>query len=157
MLSKKEYKIPCNNETDFIIIKSEWADSVDIIIKDGFNFNVINLYFIIKSYFNNKNFIHSIYICVNTKDESNYNIYTYKKVEKYSLEKISIFDFIKWLKNNLESEKEYLISSNFYGFRIIFHSFSINIENDEIYPIYPWLDPYYDKIKNMKNINFIDV
>lgn len=61
------------------------------------------------------------------------------------------------IKNNLKSDKEYLISSNFYGFKIIFYEFSINIENNEIYPIYPWIDPYFTNIKNMKDLNFIDV
>lgn len=95
MLSTKEYKIPSNNTNFFIIKKSDWANSVDIIIKDGFNFNIVNLYFIIKSYFNNKNFINSIYIATNTKEKDLYTLFTYKKVEKYSLEKMPIFDFIK--------------------------------------------------------------
>jgi hypothetical protein len=157
MLSTKEYKIPSNNTNFFIIQKSDWANSIDIIIKDGFNFNIVNLYFIIKSYFNSKNFINAIYIATNTKEKDLYTLFTYKKVEKYSLEKMSIFDFIKWLKNNLESDKEYLMSSNFYGFKIVFYEFSINIENNEIYPIYPWIDPYFISIKNMKDLNFIDV
>ena len=95
MLSTKEYKIPSNNTNFFIIKKSDWANSVDIIIKDGFNFNIVNLYFIIKSYFNNKNFINSIYIATNTKERCVYALFTYEKVEKYALEKMSIFGFIK--------------------------------------------------------------
>jgi len=86
-----------------------------------------------------------------------YTLFISKKIEKYSLEKMPIFDFIKWLKNNFESDKEYLIFSNFYGFKIIIYEFLINIENNEIYFIYLWIDPYFTNIKNMKDLNFIDV
>jgi hypothetical protein len=158
MLSSTEWEIPINKNNNFIIKKSNWLNSVDIIIKDGFNFNVLNLYFIFRSYFRNKkNYVQSLYLCVNTKDLNNYDIYTYKKIESYSLGKITFFEFMKWLKNNLESEKEYLIESNFYGFKIIFYEFSTLIENDIIYPIYPWIDPYYDEIKHMSKIQFIDI
>jgi len=68
-----------------------------------------------------------------------------------------IFDFIKWLKNNFESDKEYLIFSNFYGFKIIIYEFSINIKNTETCFIYLWIDPYFTNIKNMKDLNFIDL
>lgn len=158
MLSDVEYTIPSNKDKNFSIIKSSWSNSIDIIIEDGFDFNILNLYFIFRSYFRNRNnYILGLYMSVNTKEPNNYEVYTYKKIELYSLEKISFFDFIKWLKNNLESEKEYLNESNFYGFKIIFYSYSTQIKEGKIYPIYPWKDPYYDEIKHMSKLQFIDV
>jgi hypothetical protein len=53
---------------------------MDIIIEQGFDFNVVDLFFIFKFYFKNSNcFIKSLYLCINTKEDSN-TLFTYKKI-----------------------------------------------------------------------------
>jgi hypothetical protein len=46
-------------------------------------------------------------------------------------------EFIYWIEDFLEVEKEYIKSYDFYGFRILFYAESIISEENSIFPIYP--------------------
>jgi hypothetical protein len=68
---------------------------MDIIIEQGFDFNVVDLFFIFKFYFKNSNcFIKSLYLCINTKEDFN-TLFTYKKISYHGLQNYKIDAFIK--------------------------------------------------------------
>ena len=136
-LTKIETKIPLNNLRYFIIKKNNWNSSIDIIIQDCFNFNMINLFFIFKSYYlTDRVYISSLYFVL-TNQSSPDNFFVYKKINHRKFSYMSLSDFSLWIDDFLEIEKEYLKLYNFSGFRIVFHSTSIVNEEGLIYPIYP--------------------
>lgn len=152
-----EKRIPENSPNFIKIRKSDWSNSVDVVIEKGFDFNVLDLFFIFRFYFKNPNcFIRSLYLCINTKEDT-HTLFTYKKIFHYGLEKYKIDGFIKWLNDILDKDKEYILESNFYGFRISFHEFSPILTNNKILPEYPWKDPYYNDIEEIKNLKYIDL
>jgi hypothetical protein len=62
---------------------------------EGFDFNVLNLFFIFRFYFKNPNcFIRSLYLCINTREDSDI-LFTYKKIPHHGLENYKIDSFIK--------------------------------------------------------------
>jgi hypothetical protein len=73
------------------------------------------------------------------------------------LEGYKIDNFIRWLNDVLNKDKEYILDSNFYGFKISFHEFSPILSNNNILPKHPWDDPYYNDIKEIKNLKYIDM
>lgn len=157
MLSKIENHIPLNENEFFVIKKSQWSNSIDILIKSGFNFYVINLFFIFLSYLeNNEVFVLNIYLCVNSKEDSKESIFVYKKVDLYYNNTLKIEFFIKWLNGVLDVDKEYILNSNFYGFRISFHDFSPFLIENKIYPSYPWVNNYYLKIKHIEKTKYFE-
>jgi hypothetical protein len=139
------------------IKKSDWSNSVEIIIEQGFEFNILDLFFIFRFYFKNSNsFIRSIYLCVNTKEDNN-TLFTYKKISHYGFENYKIDNFIKWLNDVLEKDKEYIIDSNFYGFKISFHEFSPILTSNKLIPNYPWEDPYFKELNHIKDLKYLDI
>ena len=157
MLSEKNILIPMNENDFFVIKKSEWSNSIDIIINSGLNFYVLNLFYVFLSYLgNDKCFVLNIYLCVNSKDFSNERIYVYKRVDMYYNKNFKFDFFIKWLGGVLDNDLEYILDSHFYGFRISFQEFSPFWEENKIYPKYPWEGEYYNKIKHMDKIKYYE-
>lgn len=71
-------------------------DSIDIIIKSGFDFYVLNLFFIFYSFIENKEaFYINVYLCINSKEDSSNSIFVYKKVTPYYNNNIKIDFFIR--------------------------------------------------------------
>lgn len=156
MLSEIEFKIPLNEKKSFVIKKSEWNYCIDIIFTDNLNFYLVNLFFILKAYFKSDgNFLQHIYLCFNS--EGGEEIFTYKKINFVKFENFDFFIFLSWISNILNPEKEYINNTNFFGFKLIFTNYSKIFENNKIYPIYPWKDPYYKIIEDFKYIKYIDI
>jgi hypothetical protein len=156
-LTKTETIIPLNDLKYFIIKKNNWNSSIDIILQDCFNFNMINLFFIFKSYYlTDRVYISSLYFVL-TNQSSPDNFFVYKKINHRKFSYMSLADFSLWIEDFLEIEKEYVKLYNFSGFRIVFHSTSIVNEEGLIYPIYPWgalLMGSYIKEKKASNVVF---
>ena len=150
-------KIPENSDNYIKIKKSEWSNSVEIIIDRGFDFNILNLFFIFRFYFKNPDsFIRSLYLCVNTKNDD-FLFFTYKKIPHYGVENFKIDNFVRWLNEVLDKDKEYILDSNFYGFKISFHEFSPILDKDKFFPRYPWKDPYFEELDYMNELKYIDI
>ena len=104
---------------------------------EGINFNYENLFLILKCYFlTNRIYIHSMYFIMNNIDNKD-SFFTYKKINHSKISKMSKSEFIYWIEDFLEVEKEYIKSYDFYGFRILFYAESIISEENSIFPIYP--------------------
>ena len=156
MLSKIEYNIPLNEKKNFIIKKSDWNYSIDIIFTDNLNFYILNLFFILRAYIkSNDSFLEYIYLGINS--EGGKEIFTYKKINFIKFDNFDFFLFLSWINNILNPEKEYINNSNFFGFKLIFASYSKIFETNKIYPVYPWKDPYYELIQNFKETKYIDI
>lgn len=98
-------------------------------------------------------YISNIYYILNNID-SNDNFFVYKKINHRKLMHITLSEFLIWIEDFLEIEKEYIKLYNFHGFRIIFHNNSSPINENFIYPIYPWKKILVDAlIKNKKEIS----
>ena len=115
------------------------------------------MFFIFRFYFKNPNsFVGGLYLCVNTKEDSN-TLFVYKKIPHYGLENYKIDNFIKWLNDVLEKDKEYIVDSNFYGFRISFYEFSPILDSDKFLPDHPWEDPYFKDLEYIKDLKYLDI
>lgn len=158
-ISEIEYKIPLNEKKNFIIKKNNWNSSLDIILTDGLNFNIKNLFLVFKCYFlTDRIYISSVYFIISNINRND-SFFTYKKINHKKIHKMSFFDFQIWIDDFLEEDKEYLKLYDFYGFRILFNYNSIINEKNILYPIYPWekkmYDYYFEDNKNImkKNLN----
>lgn len=146
-LSEIYYKIPMNDDNFFEIKKNDWNYSIDIICKGEMKFNLFNLFMILKSYYNSSGvFIIGLYFILSNFDNDNFFIY--KKLNQRKFLYISYSDFNLWVEDFLESEKDYIKSYSFYGFRFVFDENSIPYSKGEVYPIYPWNSYILSHYKN---------
>ena len=138
MLSNHEHKIPLNNKNFFIIRKGPWSFTIDILMEDFFNFNIFNLFYIFKCYtYHDKIYLRNVYITISKNNDSSY---TYKKIDVKVLRECNFNFFVRFIEDILSNEKEYVKDYRYIGFRLIFDKNSRIIQDNKIYPIYPWDD-----------------
>ena len=136
MLTKEESKVPLNETSFYIIKKGNWNFTIDIFMSNYTNFNILNLFMIIKSYFNDEYFyIEDIYIIIAKED--NFSI-VFKKIDYDLIKTCNYDDFLSFFDKMIYSEKEYLKNYKYVGFKIIFNKNCAIFKTNKIYPIYPW-------------------
>jgi hypothetical protein len=69
MLTTEKKNIPLNENSYYIIKKGDWSSTIDILLSNYLNFNILNLFMIIKSYFNEQHFyVEDIYLIISKED-----------------------------------------------------------------------------------------
>jgi len=162
-LSEKKQKIPQNLKENifFEIKKSDWENSIDVLIDSNHDVNLYNLYYILKSYFKSDEIlIKSIYIISEDMKTSDKKNTVLTNVNIYAMQKSNFLNFKIWFSKEYDNNLNYLINSKKFGLRIIFIPECIHYLNskkidilEKNRPIFPWKKKLLDE--NDEKINFI--
>lgn len=158
MLTTEKKNIPLNENSYYIIKKGDWSSTIDILLSNYLNFNILNLFMIIKSYFNEQHFyVEDIYLIISKED--NFSI-IFKKIDYDVIKSCTYDEFLIFFEKIIYSEKEYLKNYKYLGFKIIFNKTCPIFKDNKIYPKYPWnediIDYYTSKSKQkIQNTNFL--
>lgn len=140
------------NKKEFIIEVDKEGFSINILFDWKEKFKLDNIFLILKSYINNKQFlIKGIYVIGNNKDFLKDNIKPnfFRNIDIKKIEKMNFFDFNLFYEEMFENDWQlYLNNFDYYGFRIVFMKESKIWEEKKYYVNYPWE-------KNFK-INYIN-
>lgn len=135
-------KIDQNEKTFFLIKKSDWEYSVDILLKHSEKINLFNLYYILKSYTYNTSHLINFFLIISTniyqKEEDNKKVQICHYIDFEKIKKMSMLDFEFFFKEIYDNDFNYIKKDELYGFRVVFFKESFFWKNNKIYPIYPW-------------------
>jgi len=138
MLSTEKCKIPVNDNSFYIIIPGtqNWDSSIDFLF-DEFDFiYYINIFMIFRSYVAEDGInITNVWLVVSNSDEIGY---TYIKLDYDIVFKSNYNQFVLYLSGIFNSEKEYITTKKFCGFKVCLNKISHIFRNKKWYPIYPW-------------------
>jgi hypothetical protein len=130
--------IPQNQKNFFIIKYNEWKYSIDIMFIHNEEVSLSNLFLILKSFTNNRNFnIKGIYICSKQNDEDKVTR-IFHTIKNRKLMRFTFNDFIEWYEETYTSDWEYIKEQKYYGIRVVFYKESPFYLVGKIFPEYPW-------------------
>jgi hypothetical protein len=152
-LSSENSKIQQNSEKDFIIKKSNWEYSIDILFNHKENINLVNLYGIVKSYLYDESYLINFFLVISIEklDDKNMNKFHYLEINK--LKKMNFLNFEDFFLKLYDNDFNYIKTSEYYGFRVVFFKESYFWKNKLIYPLFPWEKSPLKNELNSFNIN----
>ena len=151
MLSEIYSRIPLNDTSFFVIKKGNWSNSIDIIIKNYFDFNIFNLFMIFKSYIYEEDvYIYSLNIVISNADNF---FFTHKRLDINLIKKLDFNSFVIYIENLFYDDREYLKLYKYVGFRICMSKYSKIFKKGTLYPIYPWNLEIKEKILEKSNFS----
>ena len=87
-------------------------------------------------------------------DENDVSLSIFFGVRPTLLRRLNFHDFISWYEEKYEENWKYVSDVPLYGFRLVFFKESLDFENNEIYPLYPWNENFKKELVNEKESFF---
>jgi len=146
-VTNKYTEIPQNNNNNYLFVKNNYMNSIDILLYPNVDTNLENLFLIFKSYLNIKDKLKAIYVI---GENCNYLSEIYKKtnilhnINIKKMEKINLIDFENWYDDLINEDYKYIQNYKYYGFSFVFYNDSINWIENILYPHYPWNENFKD-------------